>query len=244
MTSYYPIFLDLAGRPCTVVGGGGAALAFTEEKVRGLSQAGARVTVVAPEVTAEVAERAARGEVRWEARGYRLGDLAGAVLAIVTCADPAVRETAWLEANRRNVPLNTVDDVPRCSFIAPSILRRGDLTVAVSTAGRAPALAVRIREKLERELGEENARFLEMAGRVRAPLARLHPEFAVRKELWYRLVDSDVLERLRRGDEAGARARFAEILGVAPTAPVGSGEPAEPTEQAEPVAPELREGAR
>lgn len=236
--SYYPVFLDLLGRPCTVVGGGGGALALTEEKVRGLCEVGARVTVIAEEVAPEVAQRAARGELCWEERCYRVGDLAGAVLAIVTHPDPALRETAWLEANRRNIPVNTLDDVPRCSFIAPSVLRRGELVVAVSTGGRAPALAVRIRQRLERELGEENARFLEMAGRVRAPLARLHPDLEVRKELWYRLVDSDVLERLRQGDEAGARARFQDILGVAPE------EPAPPADGADVAAAEMAvEGA-
>ena len=122
----------------------------------------------------------------------------------------------WQEAQRRNVLLNTVDDPPRCGFIAPAVVRRGDLAVAISTNGKAPALAVRLRQRLEGELGEEYGRFLSLAGTVRAPLASLHPDFGERRELWYRLVDSDVLDLLRQGEEDAARARFEEILGVAP----------------------------
>jgi siroheme synthase-like protein len=94
-------------------------------------------------------------------------------------------------------------------------VRRGDLTVTISTSGKAPALAVRLRQQLERQLGAHYARFLEIAGRLRAPLAERLPDSAARRELWYRLVDSDVLELLGRGDDAGARERVAEITGVA-----------------------------
>ena len=109
-----------------------------------------------------------------------------------------------------------MDDVPHCDFIAPAVVRRGDLAVAISTNGKAPALAVRLRQRLEAELGEEHARFLELAGSVRAPLARLLPDLAARRDLWYRLIDSDILQLLRRGEEAAAVARFEEILGVRP----------------------------
>src|SRR6185436_1429479 len=107
--------------------------------------------------------------------------LDGVCLAIV-CSRPAAEVDAiWIEARLRNVLVNTVDDVAHCDFIAPSILRRGDLAIAISTGGRAPALAVRLRQKLEREIGEEHARFLEMAGSVRAALAARRPDFAERR---------------------------------------------------------------
>jgi siroheme synthase-like protein len=187
--AHYPVFLDLRGRSCLVIGGGPLA----EEKVRGLIEAGAAVRQV---------------------ESYEPGDLDGVALAIV-CARPAAEvDAVWTEARRRNVLVNTVDDVAHCDFIAPSILRRGDLAIAISTGGKAPALAVRLRQKLEREIGDEYARFLTLAGSVRAALADRYPDFAERRERWYRLVDSDVLERLRVGDEAGAGGRFEEILGV------------------------------
>ena len=214
---HYPVYLDLRGRPCVVVGGSDLA----EEKARGLLAAGAAVTVIAAEVTPELAELAKPAQlgpspILWLDRDYRLGDLAGAFLAIIAVADAGVRETAWLEALRGNVLVNTVDDVPRCTFIAPAVVRRGDLAVAISTGGKAPALAVRLRQRLEAELGPEHARFLELAGRARAPLAARQPDFARRRDLWYALVDSDALELLRRGDEPAAVARFADILGVSP----------------------------
>ncbi|HZF09295.1 MAG TPA: bifunctional precorrin-2 dehydrogenase/sirohydrochlorin ferrochelatase [Thermoanaerobaculia bacterium] len=213
--SYYPVFLDLAGRPTVVVGG----TALAEEKVRGLLVAEARVTVIAPELTEGLAELAGLGELRHLARGYQAGDLAGAVVVIVAAGEPAVRDAIHREATAKNILMNTVDDLPRCNWIAPSIVRRGDLAIAISTAGKAPALAVRLRQRLEREVGAEHGRFLEIAAAVRAPLAARHPDFARRRELWYRLVDSDVLELLRQGEDEAARRRFTEILGVPPVPP-------------------------
>jgi siroheme synthase-like protein len=216
---YYPVFLDLRARRCVVVGGG----AMAGEKARELCAAGARVTVVAAQPGRGIEEMERGGRLRLRRRPYRTGDLAGAFLAIAAGDDPEEREAVWREAAQRGLPLNSVDDPPRCSFIAGAVVRRGGLTVAVSTSGRAPALAVRLRQWLEGELGAEHARFLELAGGVRAALAERHPELARRRELWYRLVDSDVLELLRRGDEAAARRRFGEILGVTPAAPAGAG---------------------
>ena len=226
---YYPVYLDLRGRPCAVLGGS----ALAEEKTRGLLAAGAQVTVFAVEPTPGLAELAAAGRLHHVERDYREGDLAGVFLAVATVSDPAVREAVWREAQARGVLLNTVDDPPRCDFIAPSIVRRGDLTVAISTGGKAPALAVRLRQELEAKLGDEHARFLDLAGQVRRPLAERHPDFETRRDLWYRLVDSDVLDLLRGGEDAAARARFEEILGVAPV----------DTETPAPCHPERSEGS-
>jgi siroheme synthase-like protein len=210
---HYPVFLDLRSRPCVVLGGCGMA----EEKVKGLLAAGARVTVIAASLTPELEELAVEGRIAHVAREYRPGDLEGAALAISTDRTPAVAAAVWEEANARNILLNTVDDVPHCNFIAPAIVRRGDLSIAISTGGKAPVLAVRLRQRLEKELGEELARFLSLAGAAREPLARGCPDFATRRERWYRLVDSDVLDLLRQGDEAAALVRFEEILGIRPT---------------------------
>ena len=209
---YYPVFLDLRGRPCVVVGGGELA----EGRVRGLLDSGAMVTVIAEEITEEFAALAAGGTIVLKSRPYQTGDLAGARLAIVCAQSPEVVEAVWEEGRRLGVLVNTLDDVTHCEFIAPAVVKRGDLAIAISTGGRAPALAVRLREKLEREIGEEHARFLEMAGAVRTELAARRPDLAERRERWYRLVDSDVMELLRRGEETSAAQRFAEILGAEP----------------------------
>lgn len=210
--SHYPVYLDLRNRPCFVIGGCGMA----EEKVRGLLESKARVTVISPDLNEELNRMAAEGRIDWISRRFRRGDLRNAFLVVVVMQPPAVSEAVWEETRGRNILVNTLDDVPHCDFIAPAIVRRGDLTVAISTGGKAPVMAVRLRQRLERELGEEHAKFLELAGKVRKPLAQLWPDFATRKELWYRLIDSDVIHLLQRGDEATALNRFEEILGVRP----------------------------
>ncbi len=209
---HYPVFLSLKGRSCFVLGG----CALAEEKARGLVAAEAQVTVIAPEVTRGLAELALHGHIDLVDRRYRRGDLRTAFLVLVVNQPKPVTDGVWEETRGRNVLVNTVDDVPHCDFIAPSIVRRGDLAIAISTGGKAPALAVRLRQRLESEVGDEHARFLELAGRLRAPLARRWPDFETRRALWYRFVDSDVLHLLRRGDEAKALARCEEILGVRP----------------------------
>jgi uroporphyrin-III C-methyltransferase/precorrin-2 dehydrogenase/sirohydrochlorin ferrochelatase len=205
---YYPVSLDLSGRRAVVVGGGTIA----EGKVAPLVDAGAIVTVIAPELTPGLAALVRDGQFTHSARSYASGDLENAYLAIAATDDPEVNHAVHAEAEAKGVLVNVVDDPEYCGFILPSILRRGDLVVSVSTSGNAPALAVRVRERLERELGDEYARFLALAGSIRAPLAARYPDFQVRKRLWYRLVDSDILALLRAGDEEGARERIADIM--------------------------------
>jgi siroheme synthase-like protein len=209
---YYPVFLDLAAAPCVVVGGG----AIAEEKVRGLLAAGARVKVVAPELTPGLAELANQGRVVHVARGFRRGDLVGACLALAERLDEVTAHRLWREAREERVPLNVVDEPGWSTFIAPAIVRQGDLTVAISTAGKAPALAVRLKQAIAALLGPEHGRFLDLAGRSRAALLAKTPDFTERRERWYRLVDSDALELLRQGREGEAADRFETILGVRP----------------------------
>jgi siroheme synthase-like protein len=212
--AHYPVYLDLTGRSCFVIGG----CALAEEKVKGLMASGARVTVVAPDLTPGLGEMAVAGTVDFIARRYRRGDLRGAFLVLVVNQGKPVAEAVWEETRGRNVLVNTLDDVPHCDFIAPAIVRRGDLSIAISTGGKAPVMAVRLRQRLEGEVGQEHARFLEIAGTLRAPLARRWPDFETRRGLWYQLIDSDVLHLLRRGDEEKAFNRIEEILGVRPEA--------------------------
>ena len=115
--------------------------------------------------------------------------------------------------------MNAADDVEHCSYIAGSVVRRGPLAVAISTAGCAPALAVRLRERLERMLGAEYDLFLRWMWDLRDVLGRRYADFGDRRRAWYRLVDSDVLDLLRQGDLSAARQRFTDILGVSPECP-------------------------
>lgn len=207
---YYPVYLDLKERPCVVVGGGTVAA----NKVRGLLDAEARVTVIAPRLSPELEQLARRGRVGHVARTYRPGDLAGAFLVIAATDNPDVNRQVWQEAIAQRVLVNVVDDPAHCTFIAPATVCRGDLVIAISTGGRAPALAVRLRQWLEKVIGDEYGRFLELAGELRRPLAEHYPDFEERRAVWYRLVDSDVFELLRCGDEAGARERIAQVVGA------------------------------
>ena len=209
--AYYPVYLSLAERLVVVKGGGPVA----ERRVAGLLHCAARVRVVAPELTPELAQRARDGEIEHVARPYRTGDLEGAVLAVAEPGEPAADASFFAEAERRGMFANVEDDLEHCSFIMPALVRRGDLVVAISTSGRAPALAVRLRERLQRELGPEYGALLELAGRLRAPLARTVPEFEERRRRWYELVDSDVLVLFREGRASEARELAERIMGVA-----------------------------
>lgn len=202
----YPVVLLLEGRLGVVIGGGSVA----RGKVERLLEAGARVRVVSPEAGEAIERLAQQGRIEWRRREYRTGDLDGAAVAIAATGVPAVNASVYAEAQERGLPVNAVDDVEHCTFTAPAILRNGDLVVAVSTEGKAPALAVRIRDRLaEAYGGEEYARLLELAGSLRPEVARTGRSFEERSRAWYRLVDSDVLELLRegRGEEAAVRAR-------------------------------------
>lgn len=205
---YYPVYLNLENRRCVVVGGDQHA----EEKVKGLLDAGADVTVIAPELNDALEALVRAGQIKAVRRGYLSGDLEGGFLVISATMDSSINARVWNEASERNILINSMDDVPHCSFIAPSIVRQGDLIVSISTSGAAPALAVRLRQRLTEELGPEYGRFLELVWPLREELPRLYPAFQQRRAIWYQLVDSDIIHRLRRGDEAGAKARIDEIV--------------------------------
>ena len=208
MSVFYPVFLDLRGRRAVVIGGGAVA----EQKVRGLLAAGAHVTVVSPDMSPGLADLARRSAIELRRRRYHDHDLAGAWLAIAATDDRAVNEAVYAEAERLGVPLNAVDDLEHCSFIAPAIHREGDITVAVSTGGKSPALAVRLRQRIARLVGRVEARLCELLGELRPDLAERVPDARARTALWYAIVDSDVIEFVRRGDIEGARGRIEELI--------------------------------
>ena len=209
MNTYYPVYIEMREQPCVVIGGGKIA----ESKVEGLLAAKANVTVISPDLTANLRELVEEKKITYIARAYQPGDLTGAFMVICATDQAQINHQVWQEASANRQLVNVVDDTPRCNFIAPSILRKGDLTIAISTSGKAPALAVRLKERLQRELGPEYERFLELAGELREPLARQVQDFETRKALWYELVDSEILDVLARGDETAARVIISQIVG-------------------------------
>lgn len=207
---FYPVFLRLAGERCVVVGGGAVA----ERKVASLLQAGAVVTVVAPRLTAALAARAAAGEIAHRARSYQAGDLDGARLAYAATDDEALHVELARAAAAAGVPLNVVDRPQWCSFIVPAVLRRGGLTVAISTGGGSPALARRVREDLDRHLGPEYERALDLLARLRRHLQAGALSSDERQRILSGLAASDLLERLREPDAAAVDRLLAEHAGA------------------------------
>jgi len=195
--SYFPLLLDLAGRSVTVVGGGKVA----ERKVRTLLACGARVRVVAPSLTDGLGELAAAGRIAYEDRAYTPGDLTGATVAFVAVDDPHASAAAAEDARRAGVLVNVVDRPELCDFIVPSVVRRGLLSIAISTAGASPAWARRIRERLEKEFGEEYARLFAALARVRKELLAEIPDPARRRKALKRLADDSLVEFARSGSE-------------------------------------------
>jgi siroheme synthase-like protein len=195
MTAPYPMMLNLQGRRCLVVGGGVVAA----RKVNDLRRCGAEVRVVAPVVTAALRRLADRGVIAWAERAYRARDLDGAFVAIAATDDPAVNRRVSEQAQRRGILVNVVDDPAWCTFIVPATVRRGDILIAISTSGRSPALAKRLRQQIEETVGPEYGRLADLLGRLRAPMKALLPNAAQRRRACEALLDSDLLDLLRRG---------------------------------------------
>jgi uroporphyrin-III C-methyltransferase/precorrin-2 dehydrogenase/sirohydrochlorin ferrochelatase len=211
VTAYYPVSLDLEGRRCVVLGGGPLAV----EKALGLLRAGARVTVVAAEPEAELRLAAAGGRLELWGRDYRPGDLAGAWLAVDASGRDDVNAACRREADERRVLLNVVDRARLCDWIAPAIVRRGPLQVAVSTSGESPFVASALRRRLEQDLGEEWEPFTRLVGDVRRRLRSGGVPLAEQEAVYAALLRSDVRRLLRQGDVEAAAA-LAEALVAGP----------------------------
>ena len=205
--SYYPLFLDLRGQPCVVLGGGSLAAA----KVRDLLLAEAKITLISPELEAEAEEAAADPLVRVERRSYRSGDLAGARLVVDASGVPDVNGASWEEAEAAGILINVVDVTDKCRFIAPAVVRREPLLVAISTAGESPFIASTLRARLERLLGPEWGPFTSLVGEVRRRLRAAGVPLDRQLQAYRRLMASDALGLLRRGDVEEAR-REAEVI--------------------------------
>jgi precorrin-2 dehydrogenase/sirohydrochlorin ferrochelatase len=163
----YPLFLNLRDRNCVVVGGSEMA----ERKTRGLLDAGARIRVIAPEVTRQISAWAESGKLQWNARPYQIGDLRDAFL-VVSAADAETNARAFAEAEAEHTFCNAVDDIPHCNCYASAVVRRGPLQIAISTAGNSPALAQRLRKQFEEQFGEEYGPWVQQLGETRRLLSQ------------------------------------------------------------------------
>lgn len=186
--SLFPIFLKLAARSCVVVGAGNIA----ESKIESLLQAEARVTVIAPDASPRVQGWEEAGDLTWLQREYRRGDLTGAFLCVAGTATAEVNRAVFAEACEAGVLCNAVDDPPFCDFYFSSVVRRGELQIAISTAGESPALAQRLRKEINAQLPLDLAEWLTELGRLRREVTAVEPIGEPRKLLLHELAQRDV----------------------------------------------------
>ena len=185
-----PIFVKLADRRCLVAGAGTIAAA----KIASLLESGARVTVVAPHANPEVHSLAAAGKLEWLPREFAPNDLEGIFLVIAATSDAAANRAVYLEAQRCGILCNSVDDPPHCDFYFAAVVRRGDLQIAISTAGESPAVAQRLRRELDESLDQSAGEWLRLIGSLRREILSKRPPSDDRKRLLHLLAYSEIYE--------------------------------------------------
>ena len=187
----FPIFLKLESRACLVVGAGIVA----QGKIQGLIAERASVEVVAPEATAQIRQWAKAGVIAWNQRAFQPGDLEGKFLVVVATSSRDVNKRVFTEAHARGILCNAVDDPSNCDFYYPAVVRRGDLQIAISTAGQSPALAQRIRQELEKKFGPEYESWVVSLGKQREELAGTDLDADARKRILHELASRASFER-------------------------------------------------
>jgi len=205
---FYPVYLNLKGKRVVVVGGGQVA----ERKIESLLDTGASIIVFSPAVTARVVELADGKQIELHRRAYAHGDCAGATLVFSATDDPEVSRAVYKESSDLGVFVNTADQPRLCSFIMPAVVRRGDVGIAISTGGTSPALAARLRRRISTVVGPEYARLAALLSRTRSEIRGRVRNERDRKELHYRILDSDIISLLRNNDNAAAERRLKEIV--------------------------------
>ncbi len=190
MTSLFPMFMKLTGKQCLVVGAGNVA----EPKISGLLETGARIRVVALEATAAVREWARAGMIELELRRFETDDLNRAFLVVVATSSRPLNERIYHEAQRRGVLCNVVDVPDLCDFFYPSVVRRGDLQIAVSTAGKSPSLAQKLRQQLEKQFGPAYAAWVAELGETRKLILASDLDKERKLELLHSLASREAVE--------------------------------------------------
>jgi len=195
---YYPVFWNITGKKCVVIGGGEVA----QRKIVRLIECGANVLVISPTLTSALAALKDNNKITHIAGEYAPEHIADAALVIGATDDDAINAAVSRDARARRIPVNIVDDPQKCDFILPSLVERGDLTIAVGTAGNSPALARYLREEMEKTYGEEYTVFTHILGQLRA---KMEKNAETGKRWFEKLMAAGLLEALRRKDGEKAR---------------------------------------
>lgn len=205
--SYYPVFLNISGKKCVVVGGGPVAL----RRVKALLEHGANVEVISPALDSELNKLVATGEINVLRRRYQAGDLQGALMAVAATNDRDINQEVVKEAWRSGILANTVDGAEDSDFMVPSYLQRGNIIIAISTAGSSPALARKIRTKLEKDFGDEYASLALLIKEVRVELGRRG--IKVNSDNWQKALDLDLMvDLIKKGNKERAKAFLLDNL--------------------------------
>ncbi|MCZ6865854.1 MAG: bifunctional precorrin-2 dehydrogenase/sirohydrochlorin ferrochelatase [Chloroflexi bacterium] len=213
MTSYYPVFLDLKGRSCVVIGGG----LIAEGKIKSLIEHDCSITVISPEATSAIRKWANQDKITWHERVYQEGDLKGAFVAIAATNITEVNRVIAQEAESKKVLLNVVDYPPLCTFIAPSVVKRGQVTFAISTGGASPALARKLRETLEESDLLDYAELAPLLSKARSEVKTRGLQ--VPPDRWQQYITTDLIDMVRKGREVEALELLLSGLATAEEAP-------------------------
>ena len=206
--AYYPLFADLTGRPCVVIGAGAVA----QRKVTTLLAHNARLTVISPTASRQILNYARQGKVRYIARQFRPADLRDAWLVYAATDDKKINKQVYRTAQKQKVFANIVDQTPLCSFIAPAIFKKGPLTIAVSTGGFSPSLAKKLRQELGSRIGAEYGQMLGLLSSLRGIAKKKLPDYNDRKRYFDALVSGPVFALARAGRLPDARKRALAAL--------------------------------
>jgi len=207
LVRFYPVFLNLKGKNCVVIGGGKVAL----RKVKMLLECGAVIKVIGTELCKELAELAENGKIIALRRKYQYGDLSGTYIAIAATDDAQINHKITREARRKSIPINIIDDPAGCDFIVPSSMHRGDITIAISTGGMSPALARKLRIKLETLIGDEFSILVNLIHEVRSKIKREGRK--INNDSWQEAINLDLLlDLIRSGNTEKAKSTLWDNL--------------------------------
>lgn len=204
----FPIFLNIKGRSCLVIGGGAVA----ERKVRNLLECQARIIMVSPQAARSLEELAEKGELEWRRRNYSPDDLDGVFLVFIATDNPAVNRQVMEHCQEKGIMFNAADDPPNCDFFVPSVIRRKSLSIAISTGGKSPLMARRLREQLEEQIPAEYGQWVEMMGKLRDYIQNRVEDTHLRQRLYRYLIEPDMWECIKNGQEEIIRERIDKCI--------------------------------
>lgn len=208
MANLFPVFLSLSGKECLVVGGGQVA----ERKIADLLECEANINVISPTAGDLIRLWSNQGLINWQAREIEESDLNNIFLAFVATNNMHTNQMVANWCRERGIMVNAVDDPPNCDFYVPAVVRRNSLIVAISTEGKSPMFARRLREQLEELIGEEYGEFVDFLGELREPVKQAVSDIEERKRIFAALADSDILDLLKAGERERAKERMEQCM--------------------------------